>query len=295
MRNTQKKAEFFLLLCTLFWGGSFAATKIGLEQASPMFFLFIRFSISSILFLPFVWRRLNSGEKKHRLTIQRGLLLGFLVFLGFALQTAGLRFTTASKSGFITELLVIFTAIFQIIIRRRPLDRGSILGIPVVITGLYLLTQPTGPDINIGDLLTFFCAICFGLYIVVLDIFSGEDDLYILIFLQLIVTAVLSLLAASVEGFQFSSSVDLWLSLLYLVPFATIGTFYLQTRFQKDTTPVRAAVIFVMEPVFSAVFAGLLLGEKLGSAAVIGGILIVTGLVFSEILEMFRTRRRGAG
>jgi len=166
------KAELFLFSCTVIWGGTFVIVKSGLEDSSPLQFVAIRFTIAAILFFPFVAKSLRSISRK---AWEGGIVIGSLLFLGFVSQTIGLTYTTASKSGFITGLLVVFTPIFQVVIERRAPKIGNVIGVILVTVGLYLLTSPEGSEFNIGDLLTLFCAAVFGLYIVYLD--SGSDGL----------------------------------------------------------------------------------------------------------------------
>ncbi|MBM4169501.1 MAG: DMT family transporter [Ignavibacteria bacterium] len=276
-------AEFYLFVCTFIWGGTFVIVKQGLDDASPLMFIAVRFGIASVLFLLFAFRHLKKITSK---AILHGSILGFLLWVGFATQTIGLQYTTASKSGFITGLLVIFTPLFQILIERRPPKTGNILGIILVVVGLYLLTSPGGSSFNIGDGLTLICAAVFGLYIVYLDLFSKESSFWQLAFMQFVLTALLSTIASPFfEVPTFVLTGDLLIGLAYLAILATILTLTLQTRYQKDTTPTRAAVIFSLEPVVAAAVAYFALGETIGNLGIIGGFLIVSGLLISELSD----------
>ena len=75
------------------------------------------------------------------------------------------------------------------------------------------------------------------------------------------------------------------MSLLYLTFLATVLTTYVQTRFQKDTTPIRAAIIFSVEPVLASISAYLILGEQLGTLGIFGGGMIVAGVLISELSD----------
>ena len=85
------------------------------------------------------------------------------------------------------------------------------------------------------------------------------------------------------------------MSLLYLTFFATVLTTFVQTRFQKNTTPTRAVIIFSVEPVFASVIAYLLLAERLGELGVLGGALIVGGVLLSELSDSIPLLRRAVG
>jgi len=287
--KSRTKAELLLLSCTLIWGGTFAVTKTGLEDVSPMLFVAIRFGIATLLFLPFVAGGIRSMT---RLTARGGILIGLLLFFGFVTQTIGLQYTSASKSGFITGLLVVFTPMFQIMFSRQLPKAGNVIGVILVTVGLYFLTSPEGSEFNRGDLLTLMCAAFFGLYIVFLDIYTRNGDVKQIAFLQFAVTAGGGIVGAIMfDETLLRPTGDLVWGIAYLVLLATLYTLTVQTRYQKETTPTRAAIIFSVEPVFAAVIAYFALGETIGLSGVLGGGIIVLGLLVSELSDvLFRGR-----
>ena len=183
-------AEGALLLATTIWGATFVIIKSALSDISPMLFVSIRFSFAALVLIPFIFKILKRVDKK---TFFGGLIVGVFYFLGFASQTAGLNFTSATKSGFITGTFVLFTPIFQLIIEKRKPAKGSLIGIFLVLLGLIFLSSKgntflnvfieIGENFNIGDFLTLLCAVFFALYIVYLDIESKKLDLMSLVFL----------------------------------------------------------------------------------------------------------------
>jgi len=278
------RAELFLLSCTVIWGGTFVVVKLGLEDSPPFLFVAIRFIIATLLFLPFVAKRLPSMSKE---SFRGGLIIGVLLFLGFLAQTTGLKYTTASKSGFITGLLVVFTPLFQIAIERKLPKAGNVMGVILVTLGLYFLTSPSGSEFNLGDGLTLICAAIFGLYIVLLDVYSREGEAKHMAFMQFAVTAVGALAVSLLfEELTINLTQGFIAALSYLALLATLYTLTIQTRYQKDTTPTRAAIIFSVEPVFAAVFAYSFRGEIIGPQGVIGGALVVGGLLVSELSDL---------
>ena len=78
---------------------------------------------------------------------------------------------------------------------------------------------------------------------------------------------------------------NLGMSFVYTALFATVLTTYLQSRFQKETTPTRAAIIYSAEPVISAVLAFFILHELIGYLGILGGFLILGGVLVSELWD----------
>ena len=287
--SSQRRAEILLVSVTIIWGSTFVITKDILEASTPFFYTGIRFSLAAAIVLVLFFRRM---VKIPASTIRKGSILGSFLFVGFILQTVGLQYTTASKSAFFTGLLVVLTPIVHIGVQHalrlenKPLKIGNLLGVICAAIGLYLLTSPTGAQFNIGDALSIGCALCFAFYIVYLDSCSGEPDKLQLTFVQFALCGILGFLAGVVfEHPRIGTSSGFIAELLYLTIFATVITMWIQNRFQGDTTPTRAAVIFALEPVVAAILGYVVRGEVLGIAGIIGGAIILAGLLVSEFSE----------
>jgi drug/metabolite transporter (DMT)-like permease len=291
--NKRTRAELFLLLITLVWGSTFVVTKFVLQDAGPFLYTTIRFLVATMIFGIIFFPKLRTINKE---SVIKGAILGFLLFIGFATQTVGLLSTTASKSAFITGMMVVFTPICQLLIERKPAKGGNLFGVGMVMAGLYFLTSPTGSHFTLGDGLTLVCAISFAVYIVYLDIFSQNCDASHLTFMQFAVTAGLSGISfLFFEDFRLILNAQFTVAVLYLAIFATVIALFVQTKFQKDTTPTRSAVVFSVEPVVAAVVAYFVLGERIGEYGILGGGLIMAGVVFSEFSDILFKPNRISG
>jgi drug/metabolite transporter (DMT)-like permease len=284
------RAEAALLGTTFIWGSTFAIQKIGLQDISPLMLICVRFSIATVAFMSLFWRKLFPLPYS---SIVKGSILGLFLFLGFAVQTIGLNYTTASKSAFITSMMVAFVPLLQFIVEKRSPNLGNIIGVLIVSLGLWFLTSPAGSTFNVGDALTLLCSILFGVYIVYLDVVSHEMSALQLTFLQTASTAILSLLSVLLLGSgPITISTRMIATVGYLTLFATVLTTYIQTRFQKYTTPTKAAIIFTIEPVVASAIAYIVLHERIGNLGVLGGGMIVTGVFLSELSDSIPWLRR---
>jgi drug/metabolite transporter (DMT)-like permease len=288
--NKRTRAELFLLLITLVWGSTFVVTKFVLQDAGPFLYTSIRFLLATVIFGVVFFPKLRTIKKE---SVIKGAILGFLLFVGFATQTVGLLSTTASKSAFITGMMVVFTPICQLVIERKSPKGGNLLGVGLVMGGLYFLTSPSGSHFTLGDGLTLICALSFAIYIVCLDIFSQNCEASHLTFMQFAVTAGMAGISFFLfENFRLVLNVQFTVGVLYLAIFATVIALFVQTRFQKDTTPTRSAVVFSVEPVIAAVVAYFVLGERLGEFGILGAGLIMAGVGISEFSDvLFKSYR----
>ncbi len=289
--------EGALLLTTLIWGATFVIIKESLASVSPVVFVSLRFAIASLILSPFIIKAFKKIDKE---LLKSGLFLSIFFFAGFSTQTIGLKYTTATKSGFITGTFILFTPLFQYLIEKKLPKKENIYGIILIIAGLIFLASKgntffnifteLGGGFNIGDFFTLITAISYALYLVYLDVITKKFDYMPLVYMQILFTAVFGMISAlllSATGFEeikFSFSSQIFFAFFYTSIFATIITTYLQTRYQKTVTPTKAGIIFSFEPPLAAIFAFFILDERISSFGYIGGALIFTGLIITEFL-----------
>jgi len=293
--------EGALLLATIIWGGTFVIIKESLNDISPMLFITLRFSLAAVILLPIFFIKRKSFSRKLLLS---GMLLGLFLLLGFSTQTVGLKFTSATRSGFITGTMVVFVPILQLIIKKRSPTKGAIAGTVLVFLGLsflssggnsiFTLFSELGANFNFGDFMTLLCAVFFAFQIVYIDIISRKYDFWLLTFTQLATVSVLGIFATllfdvtSIENIKLIPTDYLLFGILYTGLLATLINIAIQTKFQKEVTPTKAGIIYSFEPLFAALFAFFLLNEKITNFGVIGGALIFLGLLVSEAYDSMK-------
>ncbi len=303
LKNSKFIGEIALIIVTVFWGATFVIVKDALNDASPMMFLGFRFLTASILFIPFIFTKIKSIDFG---IVKAGVVLGVLLFLSFGLQTTGLTYTTATKSGFLTGTLVVLIPFFQVLIKKKKPSKGALIGAFLVFIGILFLSgsgnniysfiKELGNNFNFGDFLTLMCAVLFAVHVVYLDVFTAKYDYWFLVFAQLFVTAFLSFIAAFIfnaakmEVIKFDLTSNLIFALLYTAIFATLINTILQTKYQKSVSPTKAGIIYSFEPIFAALFAFIVLNEKINFLGFIGGLLIFSGLIISEIYDNWVTK-----
>ncbi|MCO6474153.1 MAG: DMT family transporter [Melioribacteraceae bacterium] len=293
-------AESVLIIITLLWGATFVIIKESIESVSTLLFVAFRFLLAVLLLSPLVFLNRKYISRK---IIKAGFLLGILLFLGFAFQTVGLKYTSATKSAFITGTFVVLVPIFQTVIEKRIPSKGAMLGTFLVFIGLIFLStggesilgflEMLGSEFNLGDFLTLLCAVVFALQIVYLDVHSPHHNFWVLTYFQILTTSVLGFIGAllfdafSIENLKFTVNEDVLFGIFYTGVFATFIALSLQTRFQRLVSPTKAGIIYAFEPIFAAVFAFFLLHEKISNFGFIGSVLIFLGLITSEVYDRF--------
>ncbi len=286
----KQKANLVLVLLALIWGSMFIITKNILKVMSPFTLAALRFTIAAVILSIIFYKKLP-------LLLGRRIgahcaVLGILNAAAALLQTAGLRFTSASNSAFITSLSVLLVPFLSAVIAGKRPRRSSAVGVVIAFAGLCLITGGPGTELNIGDLLTFFCAVSVAFYIVFVSVFVRDGEGLLLSVGQQIVSAlvcifVLMFFAEPVFG-NAAFHPALIPGLLYIGGICTAFNNTVQVFVQKHVSPVSVALILLLEPVFALAFALFVRGPDgtvevltLGKAA--GSLLIVLGAVFSEL------------
>jgi drug/metabolite transporter (DMT)-like permease len=288
-------ADLALLAVAGFWGLTFPFGKIVLLSLGPFTYLAARFGMASLALMLVVPRR-------HAPALQRasasqpaaararawtlGAAVGGVLFLGYALQTAGLRLTAASKSGFITGLSVAMVPLISAVWSRR-LPRPRVLAAVAAATiGLALLTLNESVALGLGDILTLGCAFCFALHIVLVGRLTGALEPVTFATAQIASVAALSLLAALTE--RPLPALDavpavVWAMIAFMAVTGTIGAFLIQVWAQRHTSASHAGLMFTFEPVAAALAAYLILGEVLAGRQALGAALILAGIAVAGL------------
>ena len=269
--------QIALLLTTIVWGATFPATKAALEQISPLSFLFLRFALGLMVVLA-VLLLLRKRLIGDALRVGSNLLATDWLFLGYVLQTIGLRFTTASNSAFITVLYVVFVPLY---LRRLGLHTWLSNGIALI--GLWLLVRPTA-SANWGDLMTLASAAAFAAHMVCLERFTRVMDATSLFTWQLFFMAI-GLLGVmwweQPTASMFQPSRTLIVGLVVTGLLAT-GAFGVQMWAQRLLPAQQVALLFAAEPAVAAWLAWYFLGETLDVTGWLGSVMILGGVLLGS-------------
>lgn len=275
---------FVLVFITLIWGTTFVVIKDALNTISVPLLLAVRFSLAALLL---GWIRVE------RRALGPAMVLGVLGFTGFATQTIGLDLTSASKAAFVTGLSVILTPLLSSLWLRNRIAPRAYLAALVALVGLGLMSLTGAGEVNAGDLWLLGTALSYALYIVYLGQVAADLPVLSLAGAQHWPMALLAWLWALPYASDLADVPPAtYVAIAYLAIVATALVAVLQIFAQRVVPAHVAALIFLLEPVFAAIFAFFLLGERLGALGWLGGALVVVAMLISE---MPRRRRRKGG
>ena len=297
------RAYLLMLFVVAVWGSTFVLIKGALTDATPAAFNLIRMTLAFAVLAVAYHRAWRSIRRTH---IAAGALVGLCLALGYQFQTIGLARTTPSKSAFITGLVVVLVPLFSIVpsLRApgaRPPRWNAFLGAALAFTGILLLTAPAVHDaasagtlaallpdlstINLGDLLTFGCAIGFALHCIALSHVSPRIGFRPLAIMQVGFCALFMAVSLPfIEHPHIHWTGRLVIALTIAAVLATAAAFSIQSWAQSVLPPTHTALLLTMEPVFAWITAFLIMGERLGLRPAIGAVLILAGIALTEVV-----------
>jgi drug/metabolite transporter (DMT)-like permease len=272
-------AAALLVGATAVWGSTFVVVKDAVSRMPVMDFLAWRFAIAAIAIAVVRPRAVKRLDRRGKLL---GVVLGLALGGGYIAQTVGLQHTSATISGFLTGLLVVFTPLCAAVALRRPPDRVTWLGVAMATVGLGAISLH-GFSIGYGEAITLLCALLFALHILGLGEWSSSYDAAGLAVMQLSTVAVLSIVCAAPDSLAPPPDAKAWEAVVFTAIFATSVAFFIQTWSQARLPPTRAAVVLTMEPVFAGVFGVTVGGDHLGPRIIIGGLLVLAAMYTVEL------------
>ena len=293
-RREALRADAVLVGVTAIWGSTFVVNRLVVTGSTPPFlFLLLRFSLAAIFLI-----LLARGRPRTPGLLPDSLAVGGLTAIGIGFQLAGQVYTTASKAAFITGLSVPLTApVAYLVTRKRP-SAENLAGLAIATAGFAVMAWPQEfSGVNSGDLLVLVTALAYAYVVVRLSESGGRHDVRRFAAGQIACAAATTLLLRlamqpflgrpeavfRTEARPLVADPKFFGLLLWMSLAATVVTFLLMTWAQARMSATHAAVIYALEPVFAALLAAPILGERLSGRELWGGAFVLAGILVSEL------------
>ncbi|WP_374073843.1 DMT family transporter [Bdellovibrio bacteriovorus] len=285
---TKNRAALELIFAGTLWGFGFVATVWALRAFTPTETLVYRFIIASVFgeILYILFRGVNFTTIREELlrALPAGLLLGGMLLL----QTIGLQFTTATKSGFLTSLYVIIVPLFNAWFFKAATGWKNYALVALALIGTFILMDANLQGLNVGDIWTIGCSVIAALHIIYIGRISNRvgnafrfnnfQSIWCLILLT-------PLLLTQDKVTTSSEHWQPWIGVLCLGIGSSIIAFYLQIRTQKILSDSTASMLFLLESPFAAIFGYIILSERLTLFQMSGALMILVASVIQILLE----------
>ena len=289
IKKSSYKGNLMIIAATIIWGAGMSAQSAGMSHVSPLTFNAARFFIGGTvaLILFFLrYRRVIHGSSVgiSKSTVAAGIICGIVLCLAINLQQFGLLFTTVANASFITSLYVIIVPIVCLVAFKVRVSVFVWVSVAVAMMGIYFLSISAGLDINLGDILVFFCAIAFSGQIMIISHFSPKHNVFILACIQFYTVFALSLILAFI--FETPSISALLAALPYVLYTGVLSSgvaYILQMNAQKTIEPTVAAVLFSFEGVVATLTGWFVLNQLLSPRELLGCALIFIAILIAQV------------
>lgn len=280
--NKQLQANFLIVLVALFWGSTYFLTKMAVEELEPFNLTALRFGTAFIITVLFFFKRIRNAD---RTVIKYSIILGVLAVIAVLSMTFGVQYTTASNAGFLISLSVVMIPLISVVVLKKKIKAKLLLSVILATIGIVCLTLNEQLTINKGDILCILCATSFAVQVLIMERIPKTADSVAIGALQLGITAVVNfILSFFLENFTVPSDLKVWGVIVILGVFCTAFCYIIQIYALKNTSAIQAGIILSLEPVFSAIFAYIFLGELLSKQGYIGAILLFISVILAGIV-----------
>ena len=280
--NKQLQANFLIVLVALFWGSTYFLTKMAVEELEPFNLTALRFGTAFIITALFFFKRIRKAD---RTVIKYSIILGVLTVIAVLSMTFGVQYTTASNAGFLISLSVVMIPLISVVVLKKKIKAKLLLSVILATIGIVCLTLNEQLTINKGDILCILCATSFAVQVLIMERIPKSADSVAIGALQLGITAVVNfILSFFLENFTVPSDLKVWGVIVILGVFCTAFCYIIQIYALKNTSAIQAGIILSLEPVFSAIFAYIFLGELLSKQGYIGAILLFISVILAGIV-----------
>ena len=277
-----------LLITAIVWGSGFVVTAIALEYLSAYQVMAGRFILAAIILSLLFGKKFKTFTKS---VIWKGAILGTILYIGFALQTVGLEYTTPSKNAFLTAVNVVIVPLIAYLVYKRKVDRYETIGSIITLIGIGFLSLQGSMTISIGDALSLACAVAFAFDIFYTNHFVKKEDALSLTIVQFITASFIAVIAVLIQGdIPTTFEKEALYSIIYLAVFSTTIAYVFQNIAFQYTTATKGAIILSLESFFGMLLSVLFLHEVLTGRMIIGAALIMIAILITELKPSFHRK-----
>lgn len=281
-----------VLLTTLIWGGTNVVAKIGVGLAPAAGLAATRFIVAALCFT-----LLAAVTERSVFAIRRAdlPLLTLLGLTGMAASNLlffwGLTLAPVADAALLAPAASpLMTALFAVLLLGERYNRRQVAGMGLSLAGVLCvigaagLDPSGGPNRLLGDSLLLLGSASWGLYTVLgRRALQRHSPLASVTWATLLGCPPL-LLAAAPAGLDWllHAPVALWASLLYLSLLGSVVALLTWSRSVRDLGAARAGQFTYLVPIWSLILAAIFLGEHPALLQIIGGLLVLVGIWFTN-------------
>ena len=293
MRNQNNLAYLLLFLTTLFWSGNFIVGKAASMYAIPPFSLnFYRWLFAWLILLPFTFKEII--KKKDYILSNSG----FFIILGITSITIfnsivyySLNFTQVISGVLMISTIPVMIIFISSLLKIEKTNIFQIFGVILSLTGVIFIVTKADIEIlitlnfNKGDLTMIVAMFSWATYSALLK--KKKYELTQISLLQIVITFGLAFLIPIyfIEmsmGYLIKLGKPFYLTLTYVVLFPGLASFFFWIKGISIIGANRSGIFLHLMPIFGAIMAMIIFGEKFMFYHFLGAIFIFMGIILSN-------------
>ena len=284
--------------CSLIWGSAFIAQDMGMDYNGPFTFTFGRLFLGFLTLVPFLiiyeYKKIKPLIFKAQ-NIYNFLLIGFLLSMGNALQQFALLYTDVANTAVFTIFYVVLVPFVSYYFFSKFIHNSVWLAIIICLFGGILLTEFDNIQVRIGDSIAVVNALFWAFHIVFISRFLKVFNFPITIAcVQCLIASLFALMPALVfESVELSNMILDGKEMIYAGVLSSGVAFLLQIYGQQNLAPAPVAIIFSLEGVFASIFGWIILSQYLNEIKVVGIVLILFAVIFSQLAPLYDKKKYG--
>jgi drug/metabolite transporter (DMT)-like permease len=296
--------DILMLLAVLCWALNFSFIKIALREFSPLGFNGIRLFFASLILIIVIF---ISGErfsfaKSDMLKIFFLGIIGNTIYQLFFIH--GLNWTTASKTSVIMAMTPVFVALLSTLLKQERIHWAGWLGIAISFIGFYFIITKQAGTFHFsweelrGDFMILIGNIFWAVYTVFSKPFLEKISPLKWTSVTLAVGTVfyLPFAAKDVVRIHWSEvSFQAWAVLIYSALFAIAICYVIWYASVKRVGNSKTAVYGYLSPIFTIIFAYLLISERITLLQIGGALIIFAGVYLTRSGYRFFERGKASG
>ena len=284
--------------CSLIWGSAFIAQDMGMDYNGPFTFTFGRLFLGFLTLIPFLiiyeYKKIRPLIFKTQ-NIYNFLLIGFLLSIGNALQQFALLYTDVANTAVFTIFYVVLVPFVSYYFFSKFIHNSVWLAIIICLFGGILLTEFNNIQVRIGDSIAVVNAFFWAFHIVFISRFLKVFNFPITIAcVQCLIASFFALLPALIfENVELSNMFLDGKEMVYAGVLSSGVAFLLQIYGQQNLAPAPVAIIFSLEGVFASIFGWIILSQYLNEIKIVGIVLILFAVIFSQLAPLYDKKKYG--
>ncbi|EGU35432.1 DMT family transporter [Vibrio scophthalmi] len=292
--NAERKAVLILISATVLSAFGWIFSKETIQGLPPFGFVGLRFTVASLCLLPFCYKALRRASWHD---MRSAAMVGCLLAMALMSWIHAISISeTLGEGAFILSLSMLMVPFVAWILFKQKPKRIFWFSLPIAFIGLAFLSLKDGWQGSTSQFWFLLNAIMLAIYFNINSKYSQTLPIMLLTCIQLFVTGMIGLAASALfETVPVSVEPSIWGWFAASTILATAMRYVMQTMAQKQINPGNAALIMILEPVWTVFLSVIWYGEELSRNKLIGCGLILFSLILyrtdGKLIPQFMKRK----